>query len=75
MMMKALISLLLDVIGNVGSVMGADVIKSRRRFLEHLRSRDSAEAVREMERHLNILHEHYVRAAAKKRRTGGKVHG
>jgi GntR family transcriptional regulator, transcriptional repressor for pyruvate dehydrogenase complex len=66
MTMRALMNILLDVIQEVGSVMGIDVIKSRRRFLKHLRNRDSAGAVREMERHLNVLHEHYVLAASKK---------
>ena len=75
MMMKALMSLLQDVINQVGSVMGVDVIQSRRRFLRHLRNQDSAKAVREMERHLNVLHEHYVRAAVQGSRNGEKVNG
>jgi len=54
MTMRALMNILLDVIQEVGSVMGIDVIKSRRRFLKHLHSSDSAGAVREMERHLNV---------------------
>ena len=32
------------------------LVAHRRRFLRHLRARDSASAVREMETHLNKLH-------------------
>jgi len=75
MTMRALMNILLDVLQEVGSVMGIDVIKSRRRFLKHLHSSDSAGAVREMERHLNALHEHYVRAANRKSKGGVSGHG
>jgi GntR family transcriptional regulator, transcriptional repressor for pyruvate dehydrogenase complex len=75
MTMRALMNILLDVIQEVGSVMGIDVIKSRRLFVKHLRNRDSAGAVHEMERHLNILHEHYVRAASRKSKDGVSGHG
>jgi len=75
MTMRALMNILLDVIQEVGSVMGIDVIESRRRFLKHLRKRDAAAAQREMERHLNVLHEHYVRAANKKSKGGVTGHG
>ncbi|MDB5603598.1 MAG: transcriptional regulator GntR family [Bradyrhizobium sp.] len=75
MMMKSLMNILLDFIGEVGSVMGVDVIKSRRRFLKLLRGRNVAKAVREMEQHLNVLHEHYIRAANKKLKNKGRANG
>ena len=75
MMMKSLMSILSDFIAEFGSVMGVDVIRSRRRFMKHLRARDTARAVREMEQHLTVLHQHYLDAAAKKQRKRGKLNG
>ncbi len=75
MMMKSLMNILTDFIAEVGSVMGVDVIKSRRRFMKHLRARDATRAVREMEQHLTVLHQHYLDAAAKKQRQRGKLDG
>jgi len=75
MMMKSLMNILLDFINEVGSVMGVDVIKSRRKFLKLLRGRNVAKAVEEMEQHLNVLHEHYIRAANKKLKKKGRVDG
>jgi GntR family transcriptional regulator, transcriptional repressor for pyruvate dehydrogenase complex len=75
MMMKSLINILLDFISEVGSVMGVDVIKSRRRFLKHMRGRNTAKAVHEMEQHLRVLHDHYIRAANKKLRNRGRANG
>jgi GntR family transcriptional regulator, transcriptional repressor for pyruvate dehydrogenase complex len=75
MVMKSLMNILTDFIAKFGSVMGVDVIKSRRRFMKHLRARDAVRAVREMEQHLTILHQHYLDAAAKKQRSRGKLNG
>jgi DNA-binding FadR family transcriptional regulator len=75
MVMKSLMNILLDFINEVGSVMGVDVIKSRRRFLKLLRGRNVAKAVEEMEQHLNVLHEHYIRAANKKPKKKGRADG
>jgi DNA-binding GntR family transcriptional regulator len=75
MVMKSLMNILLDFINEVGSVMGVDVIKSRRRFLKLLRGRNVAKAVEEMEQHLNVLHEHYIRAANKKLKKKGRIDG
>jgi len=75
MMMKSLMNILLDLISEVGSVMGVDVIKSRRRFLKHLRRRNAAKAVQEMEQHLKVLHQHYIQAANKKLRSRGEANG
>ncbi len=75
MMMKSLMSILSDFIAEFGSVMGVDVIRSRRRFMKHLRARDTAGAVNEMEQHLTVLHQHYLDAAAKKTRKRGKLNG
>lgn len=75
MVMRSLMNILTDFIAEVGSVMGDDVIKSRRRFLKHLRARSSAQAVREMERHLKILHQHYLEAASRKLKRQGKPDG
>jgi DNA-binding FadR family transcriptional regulator len=75
MMMKSLMSILSDFIAEFGSVMGVDVIRSRRRFMKHMRSRDAELAVGEMERHLKILHQHYLDAAKKARRRRGKLNG
>jgi len=75
MMMKSLMSILTDFIAEFGSVMGVDVIRSRRRFMKHMRSRDAELAVGEMERHLKILHQHYLDAAKKARRRRGKLNG
>ena len=75
MMTKSLMSILLDFIKAVGSVMGVDVIQSRRRFLRHLRDRDIRGATQEMERHLKLLHLHYIRAASNKLETAGTKNG
>lgn len=75
MMMKSLMSILKDFIAEVGSVMGVDVIKSRRRVLKHLQARNSAQAVKEMERHLRVLHQHYVKAANLKQESREDLHG
>jgi len=58
-----------------GSVMGVDVIQSRRRFVKHMRSENAERAVAEMERHLKILHQHYLDAAAKTAGKRGKLNG
>ncbi len=75
MVMKSLMNILTDFIAEVGSVIGVDVIKSRRRFMKHLRAGNSAQAVREMEQHLKLLHQHYLRAASRKLDKRGKLHG
>lgn len=75
MMLKSLTSILADFIVEFGSVMGADVIRSRRRFMKHLRVRDARRAVKEMEQHLKVLHQHYLEAAAKKLRKRGNLNG
>jgi DNA-binding FadR family transcriptional regulator len=75
MMMKSLMNILLDFINEFGSVMGVDVIDSRRRFLEHLADHDVGSAVQEMERHLKTLHLHYIRAAKKKLGKSGAANG
>jgi GntR family transcriptional regulator, transcriptional repressor for pyruvate dehydrogenase complex len=75
MVMKSLMSILTEFIAEVGSVMGVDVIKSRRRFIKHLRARNPAQAVKEMEQHLKLLHQHYLNAASKKLDRRGKLHG
>ncbi|HEX4209730.1 MAG TPA: FCD domain-containing protein [Candidatus Binataceae bacterium] len=75
MMMRSLMSILSDFIAEFGSVMGVDVIQSRRRFLGYMRSGNAERAVAEMERHLKILHQHYVDAAAKTHRKRGKLNG
>jgi GntR family transcriptional repressor for pyruvate dehydrogenase complex len=75
MVMKSLMNILTDFIAEVGSVMGVDVIKSRRRFMKHLRAGNSAPAVKEMEQHLKLLHQHYLKAASKKLDGQGKLHG
>lgn len=64
MMMKSLMSILTEFIVEFGSVMGVDVIQSRRRFMKHMRSRNVERAVDDMERHLKVLHQHYLDAAA-----------
>lgn len=64
MMMRSLMSILGDFIAEFGSVMGVDVIQSRRRFMKHMRSGSAERAVKEMEQHLKILHQHYLDAAA-----------
>ncbi|OKO81682.1 GntR family transcriptional regulator [Bradyrhizobium sp. AS23.2] len=75
MMMRSLMSLLGDFIAEFGSVMGVDVIQSRRRFMRHMRSGSADRAVGEMERHLKVLHQHYLDAAAKTQRKRGKLNG
>lgn len=74
-MMKSLMNILRDFIAEVGSVMGVDVIKSRRRVLKHLRDRNSVQAVKEMERHLKVLHQHYIKAAKPKPKLRENLHG
>jgi GntR family transcriptional repressor for pyruvate dehydrogenase complex len=75
MLMKSMMTILLDFINQVGSVMGVDVIKSRRRFLKHLRARNSTKAIEEMQMHLRVLHLHYLKASKSKRTTKGTSHG
>jgi GntR family transcriptional regulator, transcriptional repressor for pyruvate dehydrogenase complex len=75
MMMKSLMSILGDFIAEFGSVMGVDVIQSRRRFMKHMRARNTERAVGEMERHLKVLHQHYLDAAAKTLKKRGRLNG
>jgi DNA-binding FadR family transcriptional regulator len=75
MMMRSLMSILGDFIAEFGSVMGVDVIQSRRRFVKHMRTQNAERAAAEMERHLKVLHQHYLDAAAKARRKRGKLNG
>ncbi len=63
MTMGAMMNILREFVGQVGSVMGIDVIHSRRRLLKHMRARDADRAVAEMEKHLKILHGHYREVA------------
>lgn len=64
LVMGAVMDILREFVDEVGSVMGMDVIRSRRRLLRHLRARRQKEAVAEMERHLRVLHRHYLKAAS-----------
>ena len=75
MMMRSLMSILGDFIAEFGSVMGVDVIQSRRRFMKHMRGGNAERAVGEMERHLKILHQHYLDAAAKTLKKRGRLNG
>jgi GntR family transcriptional repressor for pyruvate dehydrogenase complex len=75
MVMRSLMNILMDFIAEVGSVMGVDVIKSRRRFMRHLRARNSAQAIKEMEQHLEVLHQHYLKAAVQKLKKQAKPDG
>jgi hypothetical protein len=75
MMMKSLMSLLRDLISELGSVTSVDVIASRRRFLKHLHNRNVTKATAEMERHLAILHEHYITISTRARAKRGRNHG
>lgn len=75
MVMKSLMSILTDFIAEFGSVMGVDVIQSRRRFMQHMRAGNPELAVGEMERHLKVLHQHYLNAAKKAQRRRGKLNG
>ena len=68
MLMGALMDILREFVGEVGSVMGIDVIQSRRRLLRHMKARDADKAVAEMERHLKVLHANYLDAAARLKR-------
>lgn len=61
--------ILREFIGPVGSVMGMDVIRSRRRLLKHMRAGDADKAVIEMERHLKVLHRHYLRVATARKKS------
>lgn len=63
MLTGALMNVLREFVGHVGSVMGADVIHSRRRLLKHMRARNADAAVAEMTRHLKVLDRHYREAA------------
>lgn len=67
MTMNAMMNILREFVGQVGSVMGMDVIRSRRRLLKHMRAGDAERAVAEMEKHLKILHAHYREVAARAR--------
>ena len=68
-------SLLRDLISEVGSVTSIDVIASRRRFLKHLHDRNVAKATAEMKRHLAVLHQHYVTISKRPRSKRGRNHG
>ncbi len=72
MTMAAMMNILREFVGQVGSVMGLDVIDSRRRLLKHMRARDTDRAVAEMETHLKILHGHYREVAARIKTQKGK---
>ncbi|MBV1866860.1 MAG: GntR family transcriptional regulator [Marinosulfonomonas sp.] len=61
--MQAVMAILNKFSTELGSVMGLDVIASRKRFMKHLRAGNVGQAVDEMSQHLRRLHEHYVRAA------------
>ncbi len=63
MVMGAILGVLEQFAINVGSVMDLDVIASRRRLLRHIKAHDAKKAVAEMERHLQVLHRHYLTAA------------
>lgn len=52
---------------------GNKVVLSRKRLLRHLRSRDEAEAVREMQTHLATLQRHYMTQGVMKPRGGGSA--
>ena len=65
MTMNAMMNILREFVGQVGSVMGMDVIRSRRRLLRHMRAGNADGAVAEMEKHLKILHAHYREVAAR----------
>jgi DNA-binding FadR family transcriptional regulator len=64
MLTGAVMNVLREFVGHVGSVMGADVIRSRRRLLKHMRAGNADAAVAEMTRHLKVLDRHYRDAAA-----------
>lgn len=68
LLMGALMDILREFVGEVGSVMGIDVIQSRRRLLRHMKARDAEKSVAEIERHLKVLHGHYLAAAARLKR-------
>ena len=65
MTMNAMMGILREFVGQVGSVMGLDVIQSRRRLLRHMHAGDADRAVAEMEKHLKVLHAHYREVAAR----------
>lgn len=75
MIMRSLMNILGGFIAEFGSVMGVDVIQSRRRFMKHMRGRNAERAVDEMERHLRVLHQHYLDAAAKMLGKRGTLNG
>ena len=62
--MDALMAVLKRFVREFGSVMGLDVIESRRRFISCIRAGDFPGARTEMECHLKVLHSHYVEAEA-----------
>lgn len=61
--MEAVMAILNKFAAELGSVMGLDVIESRKRFMQHLRAGNAGDAVDEMSQHLRRLHHHYVNAA------------
>lgn len=61
--MAALLNVLREFVSQVGSVMGMDVIQSRRRLIAHMQKRDAERAIAEMQKHLKILGRHYENAA------------
>ncbi len=66
LMMGAILDVLRDFVERIGSVMGMDVIHSRRRLLRHMRARECAKAVAEIQRHLKVVHRRYLAALAPK---------
>lgn len=61
--MEAVMAILNKFAAELGSVMGLDVIESRKQFMKHLRAGNAGLAVDEMSQHLRRLHHHYVQAA------------
>ncbi len=67
--MDALMAVLRRLVEELGSVMGHEVIRTRRIFIDCLRKNDLSAARAEMERHLNSLHHYYLEAAAEKEKS------
>jgi len=65
LIMGAILSVLRDFVERIGLAIGMDVIHSRRRLLRHMRARDAAKAVAEIERHLKVLHRRYLTLLAR----------
>lgn len=76
LVMDALLNVLREFVSHVGSVMGMDVIHSRRRLIAHMQRGDVEHAVKEMQKHLKILGRHYQNAArARERGSAAPVKG